>query len=185
MLYVLLSILASGYLIIIFREFARFNLSLLQVITVNYAVCVLCGIFFFEPHFFEIVLLSDTNWLKLSWLQGSLFITIFLLTGFASQNVGAGYTAVVTKISVVIPTLASFLIFKDRMDAKQWIGIACALVAIILIHLHFFKKTGYELRFSKWLLIGLGAVLFIGNGIIDTDFKIFQSFFAIKDLEND
>lgn len=173
MIFALLSILSSCAIVILFREFGKYNLSLLQVIATNYIVCVLCGLAY-TPEAAAIIAGSDKAWVPLALLQGVLFITLFFLIGTASQKIGVAYTGMITRVSVVIPTLVSFFAFGDRLTAAGWAGVALALVAIVLLHLKYFDKNSAFMQVPLGFLLSYSVILFFGTGLTDSIFKIFD-----------
>jgi drug/metabolite transporter (DMT)-like permease len=98
---------------------------------------------------------------------------MFLLIGQSSQEMGVTYTMMIIKLSVVVPTLLSIVVFADPMTPLRWSGVGLALVAIVLLHLRY-RKTSQLAAGQSWRkIIGLSIVLFLGSGAIDTLFKIF------------
>lgn len=176
MIALLLSILASGSLVLLFRSFERYSLPLLPIIVVNYITCVLCGLFL-RPNevipAFAGVSLSGAYYL--AFVQGILFISIFYVMGITTQRISGAYTSLMGKISVVIPTIVSFFLFHDPFPWMRVLGFFLALVSLILIHLPYLRDV--EGR-RKQELILLGSTLFLGSGIIDTNFKMYQEWFA-------
>jgi drug/metabolite transporter (DMT)-like permease len=173
--YLALCILLTTVLFVQFREFARYKLSLLQVIAINYCVCVLCGIAL-QPAIVQTVLQSAGPWLWFALFQGFLFMAMFLLTGQSAQRAGLGYTTMVTKMSVVTPMLVSLFVFNERLDGYQWLGIVFALAAIVLVHLRYLQGGATHADYRQLVLWGI--VLFIGTGITDANFKIFKEVFG-------
>lgn len=179
MLAVLGSIITSGLLVVILRTFSRYNLSLLQAITGNYIVCTICGLIA-TPEYFVHLANAEKDWVPLACLHGSLFMSLFFLIGRAAQRIGVAYTAMVTKVSVVIPTLLSVWVYKDPLDLLGMVGIGCALGAIIMLHLKYFQATDKQTDVKNQsmppvrTIITYTTVLFIGTGIADGLSKVFE-----------
>jgi len=157
---------------------------------VNYWVCVACGLWR-TPDYFAQVAASGGEWLPLALLQGTLFITFFSLIGWAAQRIGVAYTAVVTRVSVVIPTVISILYFGEDGSVQRWVGLVAALVAVLLLHVKYFRKNkGKTEGKSKGMpapiagqptltiVVLIGVVLFLGSGTTDTLFKVFDVYHA-------
>ncbi|MCZ2355393.1 MAG: hypothetical protein LC115_01685 [Bacteroidia bacterium] len=175
--YVAICILLLLSFYITFRLAAQFKLDLLQVIATNYWVCVLCGIWA-APDFWQEMTTKPQNWLTFGLFQGSLFIGIFYITGYLSAQIGIGYTGLMGKISLVIPILFSAIYFKIPIDFRQYIGICLALFSIVLIHYQPAKNVSAkeEIPIKRKLL--LGAILWLGSGLIDINFKWFEAFYS-------
>ncbi|MFW5659737.1 MAG: EamA family transporter, partial [Bacteroidota bacterium] len=180
--YLLGCVLSSSLIPIIFREVQRFPVPLFQVITWNYVVCVLTGLIF-APEFFEVVAQSDKSWVPLGVFQGALFITLFFMIARGVQTLGIVIAVILTKLSVIIPTLLSWVIYDDPMNGLRWAGVALALVAIVLLNLrtrgrHTPDEPEQQLKprtrkLDKALLLAL--VLFFGSATTDSVFKIFNA----------
>lgn len=174
--FLLLSILASTYLVVLFREIGRFKLSLLQTIAINYLVCVVCGVLY-TPDYFNKLTAYGPDWLYLGIFVGVLFIIMFFMIGTGSQKIGVGYTAMITKLSVIIPTMVSFWAFADPMGPKRWGGIALAMVAIVFMHLKYFRrKTGVQQAAEEnpRFVVLMGIILFFGSGLVDSMLRVFE-----------
>ena len=161
-------ILLSASLLVLFRLFDQKKLTLLPIITVNYFVCFfLSG---FHDGSWNPAAVEPGNWLFLGLFQGFLFISMFNLIGKMAIEVGMAYSTMIGKLSLVIPVFVSYLIFGDSVQGIQWVGMLFALVSIVL--LNYQPGQGFSIQ-------GIGPVLlFFGNGLIDTNFKIFQHSFS-------
>ena len=96
---------------------------------------------------------------------------ILLLAGFVflQMNVkinGVVLSGVFAKLGVLVPTILSVLIFKERPKLMQIIGFTLALTAIILINS---EKDGKKAG-SKLALI----LLLLSNGLADSMSKIYE-----------
>jgi drug/metabolite transporter (DMT)-like permease len=158
---------------VIFREAERYNVSLFRMITVNYWVCVACGITFTDD-FLTVVEHSPKDWLPLAILQGCLFISLFFLIGQASQKVGVAYTAMITKVSVIFPVLIGLVVFNEPMGIKGYLGIIFALASIVLLHLKYLDGKKGLSALPLTTLLGLSTILFFGSGATDSIFTIFK-----------
>ena len=182
MLYLLGCILASSLIPIIFREVERYPVPLFQVITWNYVVCVLTGLIF-APEFVQELAAAETSWVPLGIFQGMLFIGLFFMIARGVQTLGIVYAIILTKLSVIVPTLLSWLYYGDEMTWIRWVGVALALVAIVLLNLrsrgpHTSDEPAAQLkpktnRLDKALLLAL--VLFFGSATTDSVFRVFNA----------
>lgn len=82
--------------------------------------------------------LKDT-WAALRTRSGKVVVLGALLGGpigmtgyvIAINNIGAGYTAIISAFYPAVGAILSFIILKERMNAKQLIAFACALGGIV------------------------------------------------------
>jgi drug/metabolite transporter (DMT)-like permease len=86
---------------------------------------------------------------------------------------GVTYTMMIIKLSVVVPTLLSIVVFHDAMTPLRWLGVGLALVAIVLLHMRYRGAAGLPASQTWIRIVSVGAVLFLGSGLIDTLFKVF------------
>jgi drug/metabolite transporter (DMT)-like permease len=179
MIWLLLCIGCTAILLVLFREFGRRGFALSQVVALNYVVCLLTA-FALTPTLLSRLSQAPTGpWLWLGLGQGVLFISLFNLTALAVQRGGVGYTGMVTKLSVVIPTLVSVTFLGENASPLQWAGLAVALLAIVLLHIP--ERSAFAIpgvttpsTAKPSGLIWLGAVLFVGMGIVDSIFGLFD-----------
>lgn len=169
MMWLLLSVLLNAAIFVLFRYYGRWGLPLLPVVVLNYLVCLALGLALGAPLF--VASTYNGGWWVLGLVQGVLFVTFFFLIGVSTQRSGIAYTTVVTKLSVVIPVLAAIFLFEERLAGVQWLGVLVALLAILLIN----ARAGHHSGQRDWVL---GAVLFVGTGIIDSNFKVFDHYFS-------
>ncbi len=171
MIYILGSIITSCILVILFRLFQRKGVSLIQAITVNYWVCVFCGILY-NPNIFSNIQNLKPGVYLLGIIQGFLFIFMFFQIGRASQEIGLSYTALFGRISVIIPVGVSIFWFHEKITFLQSLGLFLAISAI------YFLNTAQPHSIQSNNIFKRGSILFLGNGVIDTVFKVFTFYFA-------
>ncbi|MCS6905882.1 MAG: DMT family transporter [Bacteroidia bacterium] len=174
----LLCIAASTSLLFILRLAKAARISLFPMIVTNYVTCVLCGFYFVPSYFQEIYFLPTKIPLAIGWLHGLLFVSLFLFIGKASQQIGVAYTAMITRISVVFPTLLSTLVYQEAMETIGWIGMLLALIAVFFLHWDYLKGSSLEARAGLKRVILSSALLFLGTGIADSIFKIVDFHFG-------
>ncbi len=174
MFFLLGSVITSCWLVILFRLFQKRNIELVQAITVNYGVCVVCGILY-NQNIFRHMLHLDLGAYGLAILQGFLFIFMFFQIGKSSQEIGLSYTGLFGRISVVVPVSVSVLFFQEKITFLQGIGLLFALWAI-----YFLNSSNFQEKLESKNLLKRGIILFVGNGIIDTVFKVFTVYYAFS-----
>lgn len=170
MISLLLGILSSAMLFIAFRSFKSLNINTLQAVVVNYYVCVITGWFAFGKSS-QLSLISFSNpWFVYALVLGTAFILVFYLIAMTTQIVSVTAGSLATKISLVIPVMASLLIFNTQQKEFNWInylGILLSLVAIVLSTLKKEKK-GAEIQSGGIRNFLLTLAVFVCSGAIDT-----------------
>lgn len=106
--------------------------------------------------------LKDT-WAALKTKSGKVVILGALLGGpigmtgyvIAIDNIGAGYTAIISSFYPAVGTFLSFLILKERMNWKQMVALVCALGGIIVMS---YLSTGDATSEGNGVLGLIGAI---------------------------
>lgn len=167
MLYLIGSILTNVLLLVWLR---LLRVPVPALITLNYFVCVAIAILIAPPHPHQLSELPPLAWGILG-LLGILFITVFVLTGIATQRIGIGLTGMLAKLSVVIPVGISAIWLKEPITKWQLIGLILGIVAIIWLHAPYLRSGSWKALVGAFQL---GLLLWLGNGVIDSLFKAFQ-----------
>lgn len=170
----LLTILFGTMIIAGFKVMYLLKLDIFQAITVNYLVAVLFGFTVWNAPFSFTIWLSKP-WFELSIIIGVFFIVTYVLFARSSEKAGLAITAVASKMSVIIPVLAGFLLFGDNLNTQKIAGIVLTLVAFYLI---FLPEKGLRIDYR---FILLPFLLLIGNGMNDVLVKYTQHFYLNLD----
>lgn len=159
--------MSSTSIFVVFRLAKNYSCNITTLITINYLIAALLGFGYFMN--FNIRLLSGPKpWFSYAVLLGTLFIIMFYLIGNSSQKAGITVTTLANKLSLVFPVLFSILYFHETISALKYVGLAMAIMAVILtIYKNDIKKTNL-------LFILLPVSLFIGSGITDSVLKFAQ-----------
>ncbi len=171
MLYILFSVLLTASLVIILK-FAQQKQGnhLLAIITANYYIATLGTAFL---HFLQGNPMPETGkWMFFAMFGGAVFIAIFFLIGYATKKIGAGYTGILFKVSLIIPVIFSLLYYAEPFHWNHFVGILLAIGSVILIN---YSQLGN----ASWKeLLLLGGTIFIGSGIADINFKFIKKEFT-------
>lgn len=130
MIYLLLNIVLSASFIPAIRWVQRRHEDILTVGAVNYVVAGLfAGFLFFGG--------SNSSYGLASCLTGAVnggayFISYFLLLAYMSRK-GAAMTAVIARLSVVLPIACGIMIWNEQPAFGQWLGIGLACVSMTII----------------------------------------------------
>jgi drug/metabolite transporter (DMT)-like permease len=160
MFYLIIGIACNILLLLILRSFQKFNIASFPAIVINYFVAGSFSLLFTSPK----TIYGEANhlWLPALFL-GSLFVSIFYLISQTTAKLGVSVASVSNKMSVVIPVLLAFVIYKDSPHLLKILGIVIALLSVFLVSSSDKKEenTGHKKSFL------LPLAVFLGSGIID------------------
>lgn len=176
MLFLLLAVLCTTAILVAFKVFPKYSVNLTQAITVNYLVAVIFGLLQANETF-DVQQFIAKPWLLISVFVGFSFIIVFYLFAESTQRAGVALTSVAAKMSVVIPVLLGFILFKDKISVLKITGIILALFAF---YLTLKKKGKINLHFS---VILFPLLIFLGNGLNDSLMKVVQHYHIDNDFE--
>jgi len=154
---------------------AKFKVSVLQAITVNYLIASIFG-FLSEPEAFKFIELPNKPWFSMAILVGITLILGFNLFALSAAKAGVVITAIASRMSVLIPVLAGFILFGEPMGTLKIIGIILALFAF---YLTFLKKDKVRINIK---VILLPFLMFIVMGTNDTLMKVAETFSIGRDF---
>ena len=164
MLYVFLSVCCSVVVSVLLKLARRYSVDIFQAITWNYSMAILLTWFFFRPQLQTLQQPPVTIFVAL----GVLLPLVFWIMASSVRVVGIVRTDVAQRLSLFIPILAAFLLFKEPLNTLKIIGIAVGFAAI-LCSIQWQKQTANRKVFSNaWIYL---IVVFLGFGIIDILFK--------------
>jgi len=163
MLILLLCILCNVVLAVIFKYFSKYHVDNLQAIVVNYIVCVLFASILIGQSAVPIDLFSRPWWL-MSFVLAILFITGFNIMAISFQKSGVALTAIIQKMSLVMPASLAIAFYGEALTVTKMIGILLALLAIVLVNRPPASEDGQP--FDKSLLIW-PLVTFAMSGVIE------------------
>ncbi|MDL2239044.1 EamA family transporter [Bacteroidales bacterium OttesenSCG-928-K03] len=175
MYYLIITILTATAILLVFKIAGKYKANNLHLITINYFIAACLG---------TIISLSqgsDINYIHYDWfgwsvLYGIYFILGFLLFGYSTQKSGIASTAISSRVSVIIPVILGFLLFKEQINNYIIIGIAIAVIALILINLPSKNLALKNNSRNNWIMI-LPILVFFIIGINDSIIKIAQHYF--------
>ncbi len=162
MIYIILAIVISVFLLGVFKLFDKYKVNTFHAIVTNYLAAALTG-FFFSQHKIDFNLITETSWLYVCIPLGFLFISVFYLISLTAQKISIAAASVANKMSVVMPVIAAFILYNDKVTALKIVAIVLALASVYLTT----KSENKGGKANKSLLF-LPVLVFIGSGIIDT-----------------
>jgi drug/metabolite transporter (DMT)-like permease len=173
MIYLLLALLFSTLIMVNFKLYPKLKIDILQSIVTNYLVAFLAG--WVSLSFLSPQNLISEDWFPLSIASGTMLILVFFVFATSAAKVGIAITSVSSKMSVLIPVILGFLIFKEEPALFKIMGIALSLPAFYFI---FKRNENFNL---KGILLLLPILLFLGNGTNDSLMKSAEYFFLRGD----
>lgn len=183
MIFLFGSIILTSYLVLSFKLAERLNLNAFQVIVFNYITCVITGSIFNGGFPIDQSVLQS-EWFPWALVMGTLFISLFNVVAATTQYVNVAVASVAYKLSLVIPFIFSIYLYNEKATAWKMMGIAVALVAVILTCWPN-RSTGQNSSKKTYLLVLLPLVLFIGSGLLDTMIKYVEHRFLDESNKND
>ena len=181
MFFLIASIILTSYLTLSFKVLERLRINTFQSIVFNYVACVLTGSIF-NGHFPINAAAMQQPWFPWALLMGVLFISIFNVIAFTTQQLGVSVASVANKLSLVIPFVFSLYLYREPLTSFKLLGILIALVAVYLTVKQ--EKTATGTTRNKWLFI-LPVLLFAGSGLLDTLVKYTEQRFLDGINNND
>lgn len=162
----LFSILCSALLVLLFKYFERNNIPVFQAIVFNYWTAAICG-YLYLPDKTPVHNLSifAESWMPVCLMLGTMFITVFTLTGITTRYFGVSVASVAMKLGLVFPVLLAFALYGEAFNWLKLLGIVLAFIAVILSSLSENKTSNTEGK--KASHIYLPIVVFFGSGACD------------------
>ena len=131
MLELFYSIISSSFLFVLFKNFQLKKINTFQAIVINYFTAAVVGISLSAVEFnYDNTIGSD--WFFGAILLGFLFISIFNLMAKTAQINGLSVASVASKMSVIIPVIFGFYVYKEDASFIKVIAILLALLAVYL-----------------------------------------------------
>jgi drug/metabolite transporter (DMT)-like permease len=175
--YLIGSIVLTASLVISFKVIERFRIPVSQAIVFNYLTCVVTGSLLNGAFPVNNVNIQQP-WFLWALLTGSIFISLFNLIGYSAQKLGVAITSVSNKLSLVIPFAFSIYLYNEKATWMKITGIILAVVAVILTCKTSKKgETSAHHHLSKFQIILIPVILFIGSGLLDTLVKYVEERF--------
>ncbi|QSW88505.1 DMT family transporter [Flavobacterium endoglycinae] len=160
MLFLILSVLCSVTVGVIFKITRKYNSNPIQIVAFNYVTAILLCYFTFKPDLNEVH--ADAPW-NIYIAIGVLLPILFLILAASIKHMGIVKTDAAQRLSLFIPILAAWLVFKEEFNTYKVIGLIIGFTALLFI---LRKKTSNEE--NKWIY---PAAVLLGFGIIDILFK--------------
>jgi len=162
MIYLLISIFCSVTVGVLLKLARRYKINIPQAVTWNYLFAIGLSIFFFKPGFKD---LASTSYYDIYLSLGVLLPVIFWFLAGSVRNIGIARTDIAQRLSLFIPILASYFLFKEHFTITKICGLALGFIAIFFT---LYKKTKQRSTMGSWFY---PLIVFVGFGVIDILFK--------------
>jgi drug/metabolite transporter (DMT)-like permease len=160
MLFLILSIICSVTVGTIFKVSRRFSVSPIQIVAWNYVFALVLCYLFFSPDLTDLGSLAPWG---IYVPIGILLPAIFLFLAASIKQVGIVKTDAAQRLSLFIPVIAAWLLFKEDFNALKISALVLAFPALVLILTKPSQKTK-----NKWIY---PTIVLLGFGVIDILFK--------------
>lgn len=161
MFYIVLSIICSVSVGALLKFSKRYSFDIIQVIAVNYILALgLCYITF-RP---DVSVVNSSSPWKIYIGLAILLPSVFLLLASSIKHIGIVKTDIAQRLSLFIPILAAYFIFKENFTTLKLMGLIVGFPAIFLT----LSKKQSDTQENKWIF---PVLVLLGFGIIDILFK--------------
>ncbi len=168
MLFLILSILCSVTVGVLFKTSRGTNSNNTQIIASNYVFALLLCSLFFRPELKSVGMAAPWG---IYVILGLLLPTIFLLLAVSIKHMGIVKTDAAQRLSLFIPVLAAWLLFREEFNLLKIGAFVIAIPALLLL----LTKPSDNTE-NKW---GYPAAVLIGFGVIDILFKQIAAYTAL------
>jgi len=162
MFYIVLSIICSVSVGALLKFSKRYSFDTVQVIALNYLFALFLCYFTFNPDISAID--SSSPW-KIYIGLVILLPSVFLLLAASIKHIGIVKTDIAQRMSLFIPILAAYFIFREDFSNLKLIGLVIGFPAIFLT---LSKKNNTDSQENTWIF---PVLVLLGFGIIDILFK--------------
>ncbi|MGM9704983.1 MAG: EamA family transporter [Prevotella sp.] len=151
----------------VFKKKALVDNAVLPVLFLNTLICSLL--------FLPLILLSwQTDWLdntilyvsvcdwschKYILLKSIIVLLSWLFGYFAMKNLPITIVGPVNATRPVLVLIGAMIVFGEKLNIYQWIGVLIAIVSFVLLNKSS-KKEGYDFRHNCWIYFLIIAALF-------------------------
>lgn len=163
MWFLIISILCSVSVGILFRIVKFSADQLIWALLTTYITCLALSYFYFSPELSPSHL-SKNTWIIVGFLS-LLMPSVFIALKKSIEKNGIAKTDVIQRLSLFLPLLASFLLFKETLSTSKAIALTIGLSSIYFI---VYKKGNHSTKSNDYLYL---LLIFFGYGIVDILFK--------------
>lgn len=159
--YLFVSIVCSVMVSVLLKYAKPKGINLAVAIGVNYIVCVCLSSLLLKPTLDSNLIMMG---LPLFVALGVLLPSVFLIMGKSAQVVGIVKSDTAQRISLIIPLIASFVLFGEAMNVQKILSLMLIFVAMACLVLQKQPKQSTLAVAPQGSLLLLGV--FVGYGVI-------------------
>lgn len=177
MIYLILAIVSSSLISIFMRLSENHIKNEMGMFMANYALCAALAVGFMDKSAPQLLLGTHDQHLTviLGIITGAFYMGGFLFLKYNMKYNGIVLSATFMKLGVLIPTIMAIVVFGEVPSVLQIVGIAIAIVAIIIINFekepHGSNSIGESKNGNKKILL---LVLLLLGGLGDSMSNIFE-----------
>ncbi|SHG40514.1 EamA-like transporter family protein [Flavobacterium micromati] len=160
MLFLILSVICSVTVGVIFKISRKYDVNAYQIVASNYIFALILCYGFFSPDLR--IVTADSPWILYISI-GILLPSVFLFLVASIKHIGIVKTDAAQRLSLFIPILAAWFIFKEDFNSLKIIALLIGFPAILFI----LSKPSQTTE-NKWIY---PTVVLLGFGTIDILFK--------------
>ncbi|ELA09487.1 hypothetical protein MOMA_03755 [Moraxella macacae 0408225] len=170
MLYLCLAVFCSVSVSLLLKVLRQRNIDIRQTILLGYPVACFLTLLLLKPDFSQLNnMLNNQISLTIMLALGVLLPSVFVILGKAIETSGVILTDAFQRLSLILPIIASVVIFGEVISGQKSLGIVLAFLALFAL---LFKKpndlaTNTNHKNNYVWLIGV----WLGYGVIDILFK--------------
>ena len=166
MMYLTIAVLCSVAVSVLLKILRQKNIDIRQTIVAGYPVASLLTWFLLTPD------VSGMNTLGSAWgiivALGIMLPAVFIILGRAIESVGMVATDAAQRLSLIIPIVASFLLFGEIITGMHVFGLMLGFLALAaLVYRPQHAEISQQAKRTPLWLFGVWA----GYGLIDILFK--------------
>lgn len=172
----LLAIASSSSIALLFKVSERGDFNRYRVTSANYFTAFMTSLVLFliqTKTLTDSLMISKVKWsvvLGLGIPAGLFFFLSFVIYQKSVKENGASLSAMFGKLGILLPMLASILVWQELPSLKQGIGILIAFSAMIYVNL----APGLASTAKKTTLNLTLLFLFLAGGMAEFSSKLFQ-----------
>lgn len=177
MIYLILAIASSSLISIFMRLSENHIKNEMGMFMASYALCAALAVGFMDKSAPQLLLGTHDQHLTviLGIITGAFFLGGFLFLKYNMKYNGIVLSSTFIKLGVLIPTIMAIVVFGEVLSVLQIVGIAIAIVAIIIINFekepHGSNSIGESKNGNKKILL---LVLLLLGGLGDSMSNIFE-----------
>ncbi len=168
------SIILSTGLFAVFKFVGKKGIDQFPVIIVNYITCFVLGnLILGDRHILKLETINTPGFWPLLSL-GMLFVGTFFLMAKSTHESGAAASSMASKMSMIIPILASVVFWGEAVNIQMIVGIFLAISSVYIISTmgSNLNSDPHSLPPKKFNIVLI--LVFFGSGMVDTLLNVFK-----------